>query len=1777
MDWLILKWLLLGIFTNSLILSEANINIAGVDRCRLFDQASCGHSCVPLSWLCDGDEDCPGGVDERCEYSKCDEGKIQCSDGTYCIDEWNLCDGKVDCSDGSDEVNCLNKTCLGVQCRNQRCILKTAKCNGVDECGDNSDEELCEAEHEGTCAEYRCSNKCLSEHEICDGIPDCIDGTDEPESCGGKCWDNNGGCSILCEETIWGAHCACPAGMILQSDGKHCFEGTTSILTAGSQSLGILDLNSRSHLSIGVAENVVAIAYDQAKSIFYWVDVKGIIFSLAENSSSPIYTDAKGVTSIAFDWFTGLIFWTNHLEEKICAGLSNGNGFVTILEKNVRPEQLVLFPGKSRMFWVNQRDYMYSKVHIETAGMDGSGREVAVVLDSVKPIGLTLDYSVARLYWFNKDHETVETAKIDGSERFSLFGLDIKQPQGFSTFEGWFYWSVPDRVLRTSYKRQKEVLLEPALVSILAITHQHQIDTHQCQNAECSHICLLSPVNIKGYKCACPRGTFLVSGKCDGNRSMCTINNGGCSKYDICVQHTNGVYCICPADEDCSPDTWEVQQDSRSTLQCDRTFFLCEDGTECVSLDYKCDGDQDCPDGSDEIGCSDVCDEPDSFQCLIGTRCVLGELRCDGIEHCPDGSDEMNCMEVTDTCGFWCDDHQRCIPSDWICDGSHDCTDETDEFGCGCGSDDFSCGDGQCVSLAFRCDLKYDCRDHSDEHNCPKLKKVPCKPDEVMCPVSEECIIKEWWCDDYMDCEDGMDEQNCKLSEVKCREFQWLCRDHSQCIPDFWHCDGQKDCIDGSDESNCQPRPCRSSEFQCTMLECINMSLACNEENDCADGSDEGGSCNQKCNNCTHMCYKTPRGPKCGCESGFKLMTDLSMCVDVDECKELPTRPCSQICLNMNGTYHCNCHTGFLLHHDGHSCKVTGAEPVLLVSIQHDIVLYGLHSAKKEILPAIAKNAIFSMDYDQKEKVVFWVDTYSESIKWMKLDQQDKGTLVKGIQSDCIAVDWVGRHLYWTDGVAGCILAANLDFAWNGPRDITVVVDTAVDQPHSLVLQPLNGLMYWTEIGSEPHIERAGMDGTNRKLLVKSGLGWPTSLTLDLIGRKLLWADGKLHCIGVANLDGTDMKLFQLVHTRRPFAVAVFEDEIYWSDVELRTVQKADRLGKNRTVLLKRNVQPYGLKVMHEVLQPQALSQCDKMGCKHFCLLGPGLKGSCRCGQGMLLADDGVTCMKSADEPFLLVISPTVLTLVYLKHLQPDTGLKALPEHNVHQLLNNQVSSADFVWKDKLVYFADSEEGLIGKFILGSNVSSDQVIFQVNGIISVSVDWLSGNLYWITSFPGVIEVASANGSYRLVLIENLYRPTSLALHPPTGIMCFADWGSADQRNGPRIECSNMDGQKRKVLWKKCHLPTGLLLADSGTRLYWIDLDHNVIDSVLMDGSEFREVQAGLQAQSVFTYGENILFWTTVHNGYTRLWYSMMGQKQQWFEVEQNIVGLKVYSEQQQQGYNFCSEKNGGCNHLCLAYPGGRTCRCSTGYQLNGRNCEVMQCLPEAWQCHDGLSCILNEYVCDGEKHCADGSDENECFQMQSDLTTHVLPSPSASKVSPSTQEHLTTSEWFASTATSYTESQYSPHSNIDTGSTTASHGVSLQYVNVSAATENFSTDQMGDFRVTKGAGRSSSCTAEMCNMRGRCYIVNDLIMCKCQEGYTGKFCEDQAMPGLSVLLILGILILVLLVGIGTIIYKKRATKRRARANLQLTAAGQGSQTFRNEAFVEVPEEPRTSS
>lgn len=54
-----------------------------------------------------------------------------------------------------------------------------------------------------------------------------------------------------------------------------------------------------------------------------------------------------------------------------------------------------------------------------------------------------------------------------------------------------------------------------------------------------------------------------------------------------------------------------------------------------------------------------------------------------------------------------------------------------------------------------------------------------------------------------------------------------------------------------------------------------------------------------------------------------------------------------------------------------------------------------------------------------------------------------------------MAVDWLGRNLYWIDGERSQILAITLSMSSN----YSVILDKDLDQPRSLALMPQKG---WT-------------------------------------------------------------------------------------------------------------------------------------------------------------------------------------------------------------------------------------------------------------------------------------------------------------------------------------------------------------------------------------------------------------------------------------------------------------------------------------------------------------------------------------------------------------------------------------------------------------------------------------------------------------------------------------------------------------------------------------------
>lgn len=88
---------------------------------------------------------------------------------------------------------------------------------------------------------------------------------------------------------------------------------------------------------------------------------------------------------------------------------------------------------------------------------------------------------------------------------------------------------------------------------------------------------------------------------------------------------------------------------SSDNSTCGYRKFFCSRSEECIPIQYRCDGDQDCRWNEDETNCES--DEffqynctDDQFECLGNSLCIEIDLVCNGKIDCPDYSDEQGCL-----------------------------------------------------------------------------------------------------------------------------------------------------------------------------------------------------------------------------------------------------------------------------------------------------------------------------------------------------------------------------------------------------------------------------------------------------------------------------------------------------------------------------------------------------------------------------------------------------------------------------------------------------------------------------------------------------------------------------------------------------------------------------------------------------------------------------------------------------------------------------------------------------------------------------------------------------------------------------------------------------------------------------------------------------------------------------------------------------------------------------------------------------------------------------
>lgn len=399
--------------------------------------------------------------------------------------------------------------------------------------------------------------------------------------------------------------------------------------------------------------------------------------------------------------------------------------------------------------------------------------------------------------------------------------------------------------------------------------------------------------------------------------------------------------------------------------------------------------------------------------------------------------------------------------------------------------------------------------------------------------------------------------------EITCLHGQFQCRYSNECIPMGWLCDGENDCgvispltinnqsnqeslsfLDTSDEDQqrCQPKnECAQNYFRCAnLITCIKLSQVCNNVTDCPDQSDEANFCenNKLCEqlNCEYGCKPLPKGAECFCPNDYAY--NGTKCVRLNKC--LYEEQCDQQCQNENDHFRCICIKGYKIFNDSKCIAINEPETYpLMVALNFGNEIQLIHPQLQEKQYSIIFNEnnhlkksekkissfafsftnsqicyltkIINLDEDLHRfdfKNIYKNETFNQIIcnTWNSSMNSSSQKLFH-IQSPFYSSmfvrsfvhDWIGNNWYFLDVINEIIFVCNSLF-----QHCSSVVDTGLNKPKMLVLDPINGGYIFTiEWGPNAFLKRFQMDGSNGKILIQERIVYPNLISLDLANQQV--------------------------------------------------------------------------------------------------------------------------------------------------------------------------------------------------------------------------------------------------------------------------------------------------------------------------------------------------------------------------------------------------------------------------------------------------------------------------------------------------------------------------------------------------------------------------------------------------------------------------------------------------------------------------------------------------
>ncbi|KAM9276077.1 low-density lipoprotein receptor-related protein 6 isoform 5-T5 [Cariama cristata] len=568
---------------------------------------------------------------------------------------------------------------------------------------------------------------------------------------------------------------------------------------------------------------------------------------------------------------------------------------------------------------------------------------------------------------------------------------------------------------------------------------------------------------------------------------------------------------------------------------------------------------------------------------------------------------------------------------------------------------------------------------------------------------------------------------------------------------------------------------------------------------------------------------------------------------------------------------------------------------------------------------------------DYEEQKLYWADAKLNFIHKSNLDGSHRQAVVKGSLPHPFALTLFGDTLYWTDWNTHSILACS-KYSGEDLREIHSNIFSPMDihafsqkrQPNATNPCGINngGCSHLCLMSpTKPSYQCACPTGV--KLLENGKTCKDGATELLLLARRT-----DLRRISLDTPDFTDIVL-PLEDIRHAIAIDFdpLEGYIYWTDDEVRAIRRSFIDGSgSQFVVTAQIAHPDGIAVDWVARNLYWTDTgTDRIEVTR-------LNGTMR---KILISED-------LEEPRAIVLDPMVGYMYWTDWGEiPKIERAALDGSDRIVLVNTSLGWPNGLaldYAESKIYWGDAKTDkieTISRAFMNGSALEHVVEFGLDYPEGMAVDWLGKNLYWADTGTNRIEVSKLDGQHRQVLVwKDLDSPRALALDPAEGFMYWTEWGGK-----PKIDRAAMDGSERTTLVPNVGRANGLTIDYAKRRLYWTDLDTNLIESSNMLGLDREIIADDLPHPFGLTQYQDYIYWTDWSRRSIERANKTSGQNRTIIQGHLDyVMDILVFHSSRQAGWNECASSNGHCSHLCLAVPvGGFVCGCPAHYSLNSDN------------------------------------------------------------------------------------------------------------------------------------------------------------------------------------------------------------------------------------------------